>query len=123
MYSYGSQFKIMSNARKPVSQLEYLDVTGYWMYAMTNTILDITFVVGKLSKYTSNPSSQHWQAIHRVLKYLRGTMNHNLIYLGYPSILEGYSNVSWISNLEDHSSTTGWVFLLERGAVSWASNK
>ncbi|GJY46213.1 hypothetical protein Tco_0435276, partial [Tanacetum coccineum] len=34
-----------------------------------------------------------------------------------------YSNASWITNSEDHTSTTGWVFLLGGGAISWASNK
>ncbi|KAL0457582.1 UNVERIFIED_CONTAM: Retrovirus-related Pol polyprotein from transposon TNT 1-94 [Sesamum latifolium] len=34
------------------------------------------------------------------------------------SILEGYSDASWITNVEDHSSTSGWVFLLGGGAIS-----
>ncbi|GJZ14137.1 hypothetical protein Tco_0549367 [Tanacetum coccineum] len=53
---------------KVVSQLEYSRVIGCLMYAMTYTRPDITFVVGKLSKYTSNPSTQHWQAIQRASK-------------------------------------------------------
>nr|GEV32684.1 zinc finger, CCHC-type [Tanacetum cinerariifolium] len=53
----------------------------------------LAFAVGKLSRYTSNPSTQHWQAIQ------------------------------WISNSEDNSSTRGWVFLLGGGEISWASKK
>ncbi|GKB97678.1 hypothetical protein Tco_0983815, partial [Tanacetum coccineum] len=68
--------------------------------------------VGKLSRYTSNPSTQHWQAIQRVLKYLKKTMDYSLIYTGYPSVLEGYTNASWINNTEDNLFTNGWVFLL-----------
>ncbi|GJS25662.1 zinc finger, CCHC-type containing protein [Tanacetum coccineum] len=64
-------------------------------------------ILGKLSKYTSNPSTQHWQAIQRVLKYLKKTMDYSLTYTGYPSILEGYTDVRWISNTEDNSSTSG----------------
>ncbi|GKF79850.1 hypothetical protein Tco_0235418, partial [Tanacetum coccineum] len=63
------------------------------MYAMTCTRPDIAFVVGKLSRYTSNPGTQHWQAIQRT------------------------------SNTEDNSSTSGWVFLLGGGAISWAFKK
>ncbi|GKA33546.1 zinc finger, CCHC-type containing protein [Tanacetum coccineum] len=37
--------------------------------------------------------------------------------------LEGYTYASWISNIEDNSSTSAWVFLLDRGAISWASKK
>nr|GEY54238.1 zinc finger, CCHC-type [Tanacetum cinerariifolium] len=73
--------------------------------------------------YTSNPGSQHWQAIQRVLKYLKKTMNYRLVYSGYPSMLEGYTDASWISNTEDNSSTSGWVFLLGGDAISWVSKK
>ncbi|GJV38059.1 zinc finger, CCHC-type containing protein [Tanacetum coccineum] len=65
-------------------------------------------LVGKLSKYTSNPGTQHWKAIQQVLKYLNKTMDYSLIYTGYPSVLEGYTDASWISNTEDNSSTSGW---------------
>ncbi|GJQ96139.1 hypothetical protein Tco_0007278 [Tanacetum coccineum] len=39
------------------------------------------------------------------------------------SVLEGYTDASWISNTEDNSSTSGWVFLLGAGSISWASKK
>nr|GEW52214.1 zinc finger, CCHC-type [Tanacetum cinerariifolium] len=51
------------------------------------------------------------------------TMNYRLTYSGYPSVLEGYTNASWISNTEDNSSTIGWVFLLGGGVIFWAFKK
>ncbi|KAL7585002.1 hypothetical protein Lser_V15G46348 [Lactuca serriola] len=115
--------KLMPNNGVPISQLEYSKAIGSLMYAMTSTKPDIAFVVGKLSMYTSNPSSQHWQAVNRVFKYLKGTMNYGLSYLGTSSVLEGHSDATWITNMEDHSSTSCWVFLLGGGAISWASKK
>ncbi|GJW78404.1 zinc finger, CCHC-type containing protein [Tanacetum coccineum] len=115
--------KLMPNNGQAASQLEYSRVIGWLMYAMTCTRPDIAFAVGKLSRYTSNPGTQHWQEIQRVLKYLKKTMDYKLTYTGYPSVLEGYTNASWISNSEDNSSTSGWVFLLGGGATSWASKK
>ncbi|GJS90390.1 zinc finger, CCHC-type containing protein, partial [Tanacetum coccineum] len=115
--------KLMPNNGQDVSQLEYSRVIGCLMYAMTCIRPDIAFDVGKLSRYTSNPSTQHWQVIQRVLKYLKKTMDYRLTYTGYPSVLEGYTNASWISNTEDNSSTSGWVFMLGGGAISWASKK
>ncbi|GJX29440.1 zinc finger, CCHC-type containing protein [Tanacetum coccineum] len=41
----------------------------------------------------------------------------------YVIVLEGYSDASWITNSEDQTSTTGWVFLLGGGAILWASKK
>nr|GEV31095.1 hypothetical protein [Tanacetum cinerariifolium] len=61
--------------------------------AMTCIRYGIAFVVGKLSRYTSNP------------------------------VLKGYTDARWISNTEDNSSTSGWVFLLGGGVISWASKK
>nr|GFA42942.1 zinc finger, CCHC-type [Tanacetum cinerariifolium] len=66
----------------------------------------------KLSRYTSNPSALHWQALGRVFQYLKRTMDYGLTYSGYPS-----------NNMKDHSSTSGWVFLLGGGAISWVSKK
>ncbi|GJV15188.1 zinc finger, CCHC-type containing protein [Tanacetum coccineum] len=115
--------KFRPNKGTPVSQLEYSRAIGCLMYAMISTRPDIAFAVGKLSRYTSNPSALHWQALGRVFQYLKGTMDYGLTYSGYPSVIEGYSDASWINNMEDHSSTSGWVFLLGGGAISWASKK
>ncbi|GJR34523.1 zinc finger, CCHC-type containing protein [Tanacetum coccineum] len=115
--------KLMPHVGKPVNQLEYSRAIGCLMYAMTSTRPDIAYVVEKLSRFTSNPSNHHWEAITRVFRYLKKTMNYGLSYVGFPSVIEGYSDASWITNSEDHTSTTGWVFLLGGGAISWASKK
>ncbi|GJR60149.1 hypothetical protein Tco_1502311 [Tanacetum coccineum] len=82
--------KLKPNTGKPVDQLEYSRAIGCLMYAMTSTRPDIAYAVGRLSRFTSNPS---------------------------------YSDASWINHVEDSSSTSGWVFLLGGGAISWASKK
>ncbi|CAM8925854.1 unnamed protein product [Rhodiola kirilowii] len=115
--------KLMPNSGEAVSQLDYSEVIGCLMYAMTSTRLDIAYAVGKLIRYTSNLSTHHWEAIRRVLKYVKGTMNYDLTYAGFPSVLEGYTDASWITNLEDHSCTSGWIFLLGGGVISWALKK
>ncbi|GKB62837.1 zinc finger, CCHC-type containing protein [Tanacetum coccineum] len=109
--------KLMPNNSQVVSQLEYSRVIGYLMYAMTCTRPDIAFIVGKLRRYTSNPGTQYWQAIQNVMKYLKKTMDYRLMCTGYPSVLEGYTDASWINNTEDNSSTSGWVFLLGGGVI------
>nr|KAJ0218616.1 hypothetical protein LSAT_V11C300123570 [Lactuca sativa] len=110
--------KLLRNKGSPVSQFEYSRAIGCLMYVMISNRPDIAYFMGRLSRYTNNPSSHHWQAVSKVFKYLKGTVNYGLTYSGYPSILEGYSDVSWINNLEDHSSTSGWVFLFGGSAIS-----
>nr|GFB54403.1 zinc finger, CCHC-type [Tanacetum cinerariifolium] len=80
--------KLKPNTGKPVYQLEYSRAIGFLMYAMTSTRPDIAYAVGRLSRFTSNPSRQHWKAITRIFKYLRGTKDYGLSYVGYPSVLE-----------------------------------
>nr|GEV04078.1 zinc finger, CCHC-type [Tanacetum cinerariifolium] len=66
--------------------------------------------VEKLKPNTGKPVDQ--------LEY-SSTKDYGLSYVGYPSVLEGYSNASWINHVEDSSSTSGWVFLLGGDAISW----
>ncbi|GJT43903.1 hypothetical protein Tco_0952618, partial [Tanacetum coccineum] len=106
LYTYE---KPIPNKGLVVSQLEYSRVIGFLMYAMNCTRPDIAFDVGKLSRYTSNPGTKHWQAMQRVMKYLKKTMDYRLLYTGYTSVLKGYTDASWISNTEDNSSTSGWL--------------
>jgi len=61
-------YKLTRNNGRLITQLEYAKVIGCLMYAMTSTRLDIAFAIGRLSRYTSNPSKFHWHAICRVLK-------------------------------------------------------
>ncbi|KAG8502689.1 hypothetical protein CXB51_000482 [Gossypium anomalum] len=117
------QIKLVSNAGRKIDQLKYASLIDFLMYIMTCTRPDIAYVVGKLSRYTSNPSSLHWQALNRVLRYLKKTINYGLCYNGYPSVLEGYSDASWITSLEDHAFTSGWIFVLGVEAISWGSKK
>ena len=93
------------------------------MYAMTCTRPVVAYVVGKMSRYTSNPSHIHWNAIHRILTYLKLTINYGIHYNGYPSAIEGYTNASWNTGSEDNKSTSGCIFTPCGGAVSWASKK
>nr|GEV05599.1 zinc finger, CCHC-type [Tanacetum cinerariifolium] len=110
------------NTRKPVDQFEYSRAIGCLMYAMTSTRPDIAYTVGRLSRFTSNPSRHHWKAITRVFKYLKGTKDYGLSYVGYPSVLKGYSDASWINHVKDSASTSGWVFLLG-GALAAAGKE
>ena len=50
-------------------------------------------------------------------------MNYGIHYPGYPTVLEGYSDSNWISDADEMKATSGHVFTLGGGAVSWKSCK
>ncbi|KAL6347852.1 hypothetical protein AAG906_037581 [Vitis piasezkii] len=81
------------------------------------------FDLGRLSRYTQSPNQDHWTVVRRVLKYLRGTINYGLCFSRFPSVLEGFSDANWISDSNEMKSTSGYVFILGKSAVSWKSAK
>ena len=46
-------------------------------------------------------------------------MNYGILYSGFPVVLEGYSDVNWISDLDEIKSTSDYVFNLGGGVVAW----
>ena len=93
------------------------------MYLANYTRPDIAYAIGRLSRYTQSPNQDHWVVIRRVLKYLRGINDYCLSYNGFPNVLEGFSDANWISDSDEMKSTSGYIFTLGRGAISWKSSK
>jgi hypothetical protein len=93
------------------------------MYLDSATRPDIAYIVSILSRFVANPGSEHWRAIERVMCYLVGIMNYVIHYSGDPKVLAGYSDANWISDADELKATSGYVFTLVGGAVSWKSCK
>ena len=93
------------------------------MHLMNFSRPDIAYVVCRLSRYTHNLNNDHWSALARLMKYLRGTMNYGILYNGFPAVLEGYNDANWISDSNEIKSTSGYVFTLGGGVVAWKSSK
>ena len=120
---FDANCKLKKNIGDAVSQLQYSQVIGSLMYLMNATRPDIAYSVSRLSRYTSNPGKDHWEALVRVLRYLKYTITYGLHYTKYPPVLEGYSDANWISDNTETKSTSGYVFTLGGAAISWKSSK
>ena len=110
----------------PSTVLLYRSILGSLMYVMLGTRPDLAWVVARLGRYQSNQSQQHLEAAFRCLRYLRGTAKLRLC-LGHntngPNKLVGYTDASWVDDIDDAKSTSGYCFFLGRGTVCWASRK
>ena len=115
---FDANCKLKKNTGDAVSQLQYSQVIGSLMYLMNATRPDIAYSVSRLSRYTSNPGKDHWEALVRVLRYLKYTITYGLHYTKYPPVLEGYSDANWISDNTETKSTSGYVFTLGGAAIS-----
>ena len=110
--------------RKEMNNIPYASLVGSLMYAQTCTRPDISFAVGMLGRYQSNPGLFHWKAAKKVLRYLQGTKDHMLTYRRTSNLeVIGYSDSDYAGCSDTRKSTFGYLFLLADGAVSWKSGK
>ena len=98
------------------------------MYAMVCTRPNITHAMGVLSRYMSKSRKEHWTVVKRVFRYLCGTIDHAICYQGRvgPDIVldvHEFVDVDWAGDLDHRRYTSGYVFNLFGGAISWMSKK
>jgi hypothetical protein len=93
------------------------------MYLSVCTRPDISYTVGALARFMSCPTTTHWQAAKGVLRYLAVTKSHGITFGGGTSEMLGYCDADYAGDLDTRRSTTGYVFILNGGAVSWQSRR
>ncbi len=101
----------------------YAQVVGSLLYLSVTTRPDIAQAVGVLSKFMSNPMSAHWQAAKGVLRYLTGTLDYGITFAGGDTTVIGYCDADFAGDLDTRRSTTGYVFIMNGGAISWQSKR
>ena len=102
---------------------DYRTVVGCLQY-LSLTRPDLSFAVNKLSQFMHRPTSEHWDAAKRVLRYLRQTSDHGLLLRKSSSFsLHAYSDADWAGNPDDFTSTGAFVIFLGANAISWSSRK
>lgn len=103
------------------------------MYLACETRLDIAFAVGRLSKHNADPRKGHLRAAKRVVRYLKGTIQLELVYGQRPDRcspidpapygLIRYGDSNFAGDSEDRKSVIGYCFFLNGAVVSWSSKK
>lgn len=107
--------------RMEMSRVPYASAVGSLMFAMICTRPDIAQAVGVVSRYMANPGREHWNCVKRILRYIKGTSDVALCYGGSDFIINGYVDSDYAGDLDKSKSTTGYVFKVAGGAVSWVS--
>ena len=107
-----------------VNQELYQSAVGKLLYLSTRTRPDIAFAVSTVAKFTAKPTEQHWTAVKRILRYIAGTINFGLQFTRGGSIdCTGFSDADWAGDINDRKSTSGYLFKVGGGPVSWKSRK
>uniref|UniRef100_A0A2N9I4A8 Retrovirus-related Pol polyprotein from transposon TNT 1-94 n=1 Tax=Fagus sylvatica TaxID=28930 RepID=A0A2N9I4A8_FAGSY len=110
--------------REQMKNIPYASAVGSLMYAQVCTRPDIAFAVGMLGRYQSDPGLDHWRAAKKVMRYLQGTKDYMLMYRRTDNLeVIGYSDSDFAGCIDSRKSTSGYIFLMASGAVSWRSAK
>lgn len=116
---------LVSDDGSPVleSPTTYRSLVGGLQY-LTLTRPDLSYAVNKLSQYLQTPRESHWKACKRVLRYVKGTLNHGLRFLPAPKLtIEAFSDADYASCTDNRRSTTGYVVYFGDNRVTWSARK
>ncbi|KAG8496407.1 hypothetical protein CXB51_009171 [Gossypium anomalum] len=102
---------------------EYRSLAGALQYIVL-TRPDIAYAVNRVCQFMHTPTTAHMVALKRILRYLRGTLSHGLVFRQSDRLsLVGYADVNWGLDFDDRRSTTGYCVYFGHTPVSWCSKK
>lgn len=99
-------------------------MTDFIMFAMVETRPDIAFAASIASRFAKNPSYQHTEAVKTILRYLKGFRKWGTTYGREDELrIEDYLDSDWAGDKESRESSSGYIFMLNGGPVSWCSKR
>ncbi|KAJ4703293.1 Retrovirus-related Pol polyprotein from transposon TNT 1-94 [Melia azedarach] len=103
-----------------MSRVPYASAVGSLMYAMVCSRPDLAQSVSVVSRFMGELGKEHWQAVKRIFRYLKGTFDVGLIYGGDTQCLvTGFSDSDYAGDVDSRRSMTGYIFTLGSSVVSW----
>jgi Reverse transcriptase (RNA-dependent DNA polymerase) len=101
----------------------YRSVVGALQYA-TVTRPDIAFAVNKVSQFMHSPTTVHWTAVKRILRFLVGSFSHGITIRPTNSFqVHAFSDSDWAGSVDDRKSTSGFCLFLGPNLISWSAKK
>jgi histone deacetylase 1/2 len=107
----------------PKDATHYQSIVGALQY-LTLTRPNISFAVNKVCQFLHAPTTVHWAAVKRILRYLKQSTNLGLKISRSSSLLvSAFSDADWGGCLDDRRSTGGFAVFLGTNLVSWSTRK
>ena len=113
-----------ADSKEQMSKIPYMQAIGCLLFAAQISKPDISYAVNLLSRFCTNPSKPHWEAVKRIMRHLKGTLNLGIVYEKEPDgNVKGFCDADWAGSVDDRQSTTGYIFIYQNAAISWATRK
>jgi histone deacetylase 1/2 len=107
----------------PKDITEYRSIAGALQY-LTLTRPDISFAVNKVCQFLHKPTTVHWSAVKRILRYLQHTIGVGLrIRKSLSTLVGAFSHADWAGCSDDRRSTGGFAVFLGSNLISWTARK
>ena len=107
--------------RKYINNFPYRSIIGALLYLALHTRPDISYAVGVLSRFGTNPSYAACEMCVYLLQYLRGTVGLGITLSGSSLDLHIYTDADWAGDVLTRRSTTGFVVFAAGGPIAWQS--
>jgi hypothetical protein len=110
----------------PAFHRRYRGIVGSLGYLVNMTRPDLAWSYSELSKYVQYPGQAHMDAALHVLRYLRGTYDQAILYQHVHTLVDtlwGWVDSDWAADVDSRRSHTGYIIMLNGGAVSWKSRR
>ncbi len=104
-------------------RINYQSIVRSLMYIMLETRLDITYFISVISRYASNLTQIHWQAVKRIFRYLRKIYQMKLMFREALKSLESYTNSNWAEDQDIRRSISEYAFNVDNEIISWFSKR
>jgi hypothetical protein len=107
-------------------QALYQSAIGAVGWVARGSRFDISYALNQLSQHCSEPTVRHWNALIRVLRYLKGTTNYRLQFGtqgAYGPKLQGFCDADYAGDTDNRASCSGGLWLLNSGVIVWNSTK
>jgi hypothetical protein len=115
--------RLSSTSGEPLTDIHaYRSLVGALHY-LTFTRPDLSFAVHQVCQFMNAPTDIHLTAAKRILRYVRGTLDHGLFYTPGPITLSAFTDADWAGDPDDRRSTSGLVVFLGHNPVTWSAKK
>lgn len=107
------------------TNVPYKEAVGSLLYLAVVSRPDIAFAVSEVSQYSVFPKKIHWNAVKRILKYIKGTLDYGILFKSRTKDfrLEAFSDADYARDQATGKSISGFLIRLNDSPISWGSRK